>query len=115
MPLSAAQIEQITAAGDAFLPQHRPPVEIRHQVDLAYRLDGQSVMVFEVRPDWMDKSVITHEPVAKATFVQTENLWKVYWMRADLKWHAYTPKPHVKTITAFFKLVAEDKNACFFG
>jgi hypothetical protein len=36
-------------------------------------------------------------------------------MRRDLKWHGYEPMPEVKSVDAFFKLVAEDANACFFG
>lgn len=55
------------------------------------------------------------EPVAKTTFVQTQNHWKVYWMRADFKWHSYSVKLTVKTIKAFFQLVDADERACFFG
>ena len=33
------------------------------------------------------------EPVAKATYISKTNRWKIYWMRADLKWHAYPPHP----------------------
>nr|MBS0038246.1 DUF3024 domain-containing protein [Saprospiraceae bacterium] len=48
-------------------------------------------------------------------YVQSQNNWKVFWMRADLKWHRYSPKPTVKSIRQFFDLVDHDHNACFFG
>lgn len=51
--------------------------------------------------------------IAKATFIQTEDFWKVYWVRSDLKWHRYDPKPTVKTLAAFVKLVEEDKHHAF--
>jgi hypothetical protein len=102
-------------AGEAFLEERRPPLEIRSQLDLAYRIDGQSVLVYELRPRWNNPAEIMEEPVAKTTFVQTQNQWKVFWMRADMKWHGYSPKPTVKTVQAFFKLVDDDKHACFFG
>ena len=51
----------------------------------------------------------------RPTFNKTRALWKVFWKRADLKWHAYPPMPHVGTIDKFVELVAEDKHACFFG
>ena len=54
-------------------------------------------------------------PVAKATFVKTQNCWKVYWQRADLKWYAYEPVPKVKQLREFLKLVSDDQHACFFG
>lgn len=32
-----------------------------------------------------------------------------------IQWHSYPPKPTVKSIIAFFKLVEEDDHACFFA
>lgn len=54
-------------------------------------------------------------PVAKATYVKTQNIWKVYWMRADLRWHAYASQLK-KQITirldedaiAYFKAISEE-------
>jgi len=47
--------------------------------------------------------------------VQKENKWKIYWQRADLKWHLYEPNKEVKTIKTFIKIVDEDKLGCFWG
>jgi len=33
------------------------------------------------------------EPATKATYVRKTGRWKIYWMRADLKWHAYPTHP----------------------
>jgi hypothetical protein len=54
-------------------------------------------------------------PVAKATHVRTRKTWRVFWMRADLKWHAYPPAPIVDTVDAFLALVERDEHGCFFG
>lgn len=54
-------------------------------------------------------------PVAKATFVKTQQAWKVYWQRQDLTWHAYPPAPEVSSIDALLDLVGMDAHACFFG
>jgi hypothetical protein len=66
-----------------------------------------------------DSSAIPGEkqehPVAKTTFVRTRGVWRVFWMRRDLKWHGYEPMPEVEYIEAFFRLVSEDEYACFFG
>ena len=100
---------------DRFIRAHRPPPHIRNELDLGFRLQGQSVELFEVRPVWDNPSQKMESPVAKATYVKTQNLWKIYWMRADLKWHSYPPAPHVLNIDELPALVAEDKHACFFG
>jgi len=54
-------------------------------------------------------------PIAKATYVQATEIWKVFWMRQDLKWHRYGPAPEVASLEEFAQLVHEDKHACFFG
>ncbi len=115
MAFTEKQLQEINAAGERFLRSRRPPAEIRHQLDLACRIEGQSVLVYEIRPHWQNLAETTEEPVAKTTFVGTQGIWKVYWMRADLKWHSYAPKVAVKTIKEFFDLVSEDAHCCFFG
>ncbi|WP_414638958.1 DUF3024 domain-containing protein [Aquabacterium sp.] len=53
-------------------------------------------------------------PIAKATFVRTQSIWKIYWMRGNLTWHPYETS-QTNSIDGFFKLVGEDKYGCFFG
>ncbi len=54
-------------------------------------------------------------PIAKATFVKKQRFGKIYWQRADLKWHRYEPTSEVKTIEEFLKVVEEDDFCCFGG
>ena len=54
-------------------------------------------------------------PVAKATFARSQALWKIFWMRADLKWHGYEPLPAVGSIEKFLAVVEKDEHACFWG
>ena len=107
------RVEKIVGA---FIEERRPPPHIRPKLDLRYRIKGQSVEIFEVRPSWRGAPGETMEnPVAKTTYVKTRKVWRVFWMRADLKWHSYPPAPEVGDIEKFLELVAEDKHACFFG
>ena len=106
------RIEKTVAA---FIDKHRPPAHIRDEVDLAFRFDGRSVEIFEIRPRWDKPAVKIEERVAKARYVKSRDLWQVYWQRADLKGHKYQPHPEVRTIDAFLRLVGEDEYACFFG
>ncbi len=77
---------------------------------------GQSVEIFEIRPARRGPADEKHESaVAKATYVRTCGVWRVFWQRRDLKWHGYEPRPEVKSIDEFASLVAEDARACFFG
>ncbi len=100
---------------EKFLAKKRPPAHIRHQLDFGYCIQGQSVELFEVRPEWRNPERKMEIPVAKATYVKKEKIWKVYWQRQDLKWYPYKPSPSVQYFEEFLTLVSEDANACFFG
>lgn len=100
---------------ETFLERRRPPAHLRDRVDLAYRIEGHSVVIFEIRPRWDDPTQKHEIPVARATFVRTRSHWRVFWMRRDLKWHGYEPAPTVRDIEAFVALVDRDAHACFFG
>lgn len=115
MALSEFETKKIEKEVSAFIEKRRPPPHIRNEVDLGYRIEGQSVEIFEIRPHWRHTGEKIEEPVAKATYVKTQKVWKVYWQRADLKWHRYDPAPEVETLQDFLGLVDHDEYACFFG
>ena len=115
MALSQIELKRCEKALNAFLDKRRPPPHIRSELDLGYKIEGQSVDLFEIRPDWQDKSKSMQRPVAKATYVRAQNVWKVYWMRQDLKWHSYQPFSETKLFEAFLAAVDRDELCCFFG
>lgn len=116
MALSEFETRRLEKVVGAFVEHRRPAPHIRPQLDLAFRVSGQSVEIFEVRPTWRGAPGETMEhSVAKATYVRSREIWKVFWKRADLKWHAYPPAPQVGTIERFLALVDEDRHGCFFG
>ena len=116
MALSEIEVARVKRALDSFMQIRRPPPHIRARLDLGYRISGQSVEIFEIRPAWRGLPNERHESaVAKATFVRSRNVWRVFWQRRDLKWHGYEPASEVKSIADFLSLVAEDRHACFFG
>ncbi len=98
-----------------FIGKIRPEEEIRDQVDISYRIDDQSIYIYEIRPDWMDPKKKTESPIAKTTYIKSKNHWKIFWMRADLKWHSYGPFPVVKTLKEFIQIVEDDNHGCFWG
>jgi len=100
---------------DNFIDKIRPPKEMRPQLDISYKIDKQSIILFEIRPNWRDAKLKMESGIAKATFVKSDKVWKIYWMRADLKWHLYKPKAVVGDLSVFLKIVEEDKHSCFWG
>ena len=115
MALSEFEQKRCERIVGAYIQKRRPPVHVRPELDIGFRVTGQSVEIFEIRPRWKEPDKTLEHSVAKATFVKTQEVWRVYWQRADLKWHSYEPAPMVKSMEAFLKLVEEDKYACFWG
>jgi hypothetical protein len=100
---------------DAYVQRRGPPPHIRKQVDLAFRIQGQSVELFEIRPVWRSPDWLMEHPIIKATYVKNRGYWKVYWCRADLKWHRYIPEPEAATIEDVLDIAERDEHSCFFG
>jgi hypothetical protein len=115
MALNDFDEKRIEKAMDAFLAKRRPPAHIRADLDIGYRISGQSVEILEIRPQWNDRSIIHRHPIAKATYVRTQNRWKIFWMHASLKWESYEPMPSVASIGEFLQVVDADEYGCFFG
>lgn len=115
MAISEFEIKRLEKLVGQYVQKIRPPARIRNELDIDFRIRQQSVEILEVRPAWNDPSKKLEHNVAKATYVKSTGMWKVYWQRADLKWHSYQPKPMVATIEEFLAVVEEDQHGCFFG
>ncbi|WVM92422.1 hypothetical protein ULG90_23265 [Halopseudomonas pachastrellae] len=68
MAISEFEIKKIEKELEAFMKVQRPPAHIRNELDLGYRIEGQSVEIFEVRPQWRDPSQKTENPRGKGYF-----------------------------------------------
>jgi len=115
MAFTEFELKRIEKLAQDFIEKKRPPVHIRNELDLGYRIKGNSVEFFEVRPLWNNPKKIIEEPVAKTTFVNTQKKWKIFWQRADCRWHRYEPGPEVNTFEEFLSIVDNDDYACFWG
>lgn len=115
MAIETLQTLEVIEVMENFLSRKRPPEEIRNRLDIGYKIEGQSIILFEIRPQWNKPEIIHEHPFAKTTFVKAKSNWKVFWMRADSKWHSYMPQPTVKRLSEFTTLVEEDQHHCFFG
>jgi hypothetical protein len=115
MAVDNLQVLDIIEVMEAFLERNRPPEPIRSKLDIGYKIEGQSIIIHEIRPLWNNSSKTIYPEVAKATFVKAKNYWKVFWLRANLKWCTYESQPTVKTLQEFVKIVEDDKHTCFWG
>jgi hypothetical protein len=93
----------------------RPPAEIRDKLDIGYTFRSNSLMIFEIRPKWDNHFVKTNSPIAKARYIKSKDLWKIYWMRGNGNWEPYEPQPECSTLNSFFRILQKDQHGCFWG
>jgi hypothetical protein len=103
------------AAIVAFMARRRPPEHIRPRFDLEYEQKGQAFEFVSVYPGMGGKGPKIRNPVARIKFVRTQDMWLLYWKRADMKWHQYEPAHQHTTLASALKTVDEDKYCCFWG
>ncbi|MBN8678560.1 MAG: DUF3024 domain-containing protein [Chitinophagales bacterium] len=99
----------------AFIEAMRPPEHIRPQLDIGFSYEKQCIELFEIRPNWRDKTIIQHLPFARIRYLGTQNVWKLYWHRANGKWVSYSPYPESPDLDLLLKEVDEDGYGCFKG
>lgn len=110
-PISMIEV-QLKSFVDAKRPKDE---EVRKQLDFGYSWDGQTVLLFEIRPQWNDPTNILELPFAKLRFVKASKIWKLYWMRGSGKWEAYEPKPESANLQLLLDEIDHDGYGCFFG
>ena len=115
MSLSEFELKRCEYALAAFLEKRRPPTHLRKEVDLRYRIEGQSVEIFEVRPGWRNPENTMELPISKAIYVKSRGIWKVYYKRGDLKWHLYDPTPEVDANRRVFRHSGPRRVLLFLG
>jgi len=115
MGFTEFEAARIKVEMDKFMEEKRPPAHIRPELDILYKLDRQSIIIFERRPHWQDSTKFMDGEVAKLTYVRTQDVWKLYWMKRDLKWHLYEPDPEFDNLEDGLKVVDMDEYCAFWG
>lgn len=113
MAQSPANSEHLQRILEAYLEQLRPAGHIRPQLDIGGKIAGNSVEIFEIRPQWDNPSRIYRYPIAKATWQNGKSAWKVFCQSDDLTWREYSPKPLASSLEEFLQEVMDDRHGCF--
>jgi hypothetical protein len=115
MSLDILNTVEIIEVLENFIDKIRPSEDIREQLDIAYKIENQSIIIHEIRPHVFRPGAKIEPNIAKATYVKAKDHWKIFCERSDLKWHLYKPCPIVKNVQEFVDIVKEDKHGCFWG
>ena len=114
MAFSEIELARIDRAVGGLCKRRNRP-EFYDQLHLEYRIDRHDVVLFEVREAYGNRVGTIDSSVAKFKFVRAAGIWRLLWMRRDLKWHAYEPLPSSSDVQELVSEVDGDRYGCFFG
>ena len=102
---------------DFYVKSKRPPVEIRHKLDLGFKFEKNTFELFEIRPVWSgtDPNDYQKSNFAKFKYIKSLKIWKLYWMRASGKWELYEPFPQSNNLDKIIDCIEADAYGCFYG
>ena len=97
------------------LCKRKSPAHLRCQQRTVYVVEGHDVTVYEERLRWDNPQEWTNSGIAKFKYNRKQNVWKLYWMKSDLKWHVYELLPESTRIDKLVVEVDKDPHGAFFG
>jgi len=97
------------------LCHRRSPPELKDQLSVEYEIKLHDVVIIEKRSRWDGSPGHTKTDVAKIKLVRTVNEWRLFWMRADLRWHSYQPLASSRYMEDLVDEVDADPYGCFWG
>jgi len=114
MPFSELELKPIEEAVGELCRKRSLP-QLKDKLQLGYSVKGHEIIIFERRPKWDHLKEWIESPVAKLKFIRSANKWRLYWQRADLKWHEYPGPSSSDRIGDLVQEIDADTLACFFG
>jgi len=107
--------EHLRVLEDSFWSRRRPPLHLRDRIREGQRFSEQAIELFFVRPAFNRPGEHTEESIAKVEFVRSHGVWRIFWKRADGRWHAYQHRPEAKSLVDALREIDADSLHCFFG
>jgi hypothetical protein len=107
--------EHLKVIEDSFWSRRRPPLHLRDKVREGQRFTDRSVELFMVRPALNRPGEHAEESIAKVQHLRRLGLWRIFWKRADGKWHRYQPVPEAQSLSEALRVIDQDTYSCFFG
>ena len=73
------------------------------------------VDIVEVRPPWDGLGEHTRFPIARLRYTKSTELWAIYWLDRNLKFHEYERKRPTKSVQALLDHIGTSGDPIFWG
>ena len=115
MPLPALIKALVEKKVDEYCKKKVPPHAL-HQVNLSYKIRGNSITIFENRAPWrIDIKEWTSMPIAQIRFDEKTGEWTLFCADRNDRWHEYYDIVPTKDIDKILAEIDEDPTGIFWG
>lgn len=95
--------------------ESKVPEKVRDKLRICFKIRGNSIVLFEERPSFPDKSVWVDIFVAQFRFNPENGKWTLYWADRNSRWHIYDDFLPSKNFNVLLKEVDNDPTGIFWG
>lgn len=71
------ELGNIEESLNIFLEKRRPSKEIRNKLDIGYERKDQTIVIFEIRPNWRDPKMKQEISIAETKYIKSRSVWKI--------------------------------------
>ncbi|TRZ89039.1 MAG: DUF3024 domain-containing protein [Methanosarcinales archaeon] len=115
MPLPVLVKNLVEKKVDAFCKKTVPP-HVLHQVNLSFKIRGNSVTIFENRAPWHEGiKEWTSMKIAQFRYDEKSGQWRLYCADRNERWHEYWNMKPTKNIDKILTEIDEDPTGIFWG
>jgi hypothetical protein len=86
-----------------------------HRISYSFVTRGNSFVVLEARPAFLNKDKMLSSPIAKFAKDKRTLQWELLWRDRNQKWHHFSPRKLAKRVSTLIAEVERDPTGIFWG
>jgi len=95
--------------------REKVPGHLRHKVRVDFKIRGNNVTLFEVRPTLHDPNTWVDISIAQFRYDDKNNVWKLFCADRNSRWHEYYEAEPTHNFEALLEEVDDDPTGIFWG
>jgi hypothetical protein len=91
------------------------PEHLRDEYRIELELGPNAITIVSCEPPWPGSDEPVRMPVARLRFVANANVWRLYWVDSNDRFHLFEPFPEVRDVQSLLREIDADPTNIFWG
>jgi hypothetical protein len=114
MPLPEL-VGQYAAAVVGRYCENKVPPHVRDQIQVSYKIQNDTITIYESRPHWQKPDVWTERTIAQFRYNTKDKLWTLYNSDRNNRWHKHPATGPAATLDPLLEKLDNDPAGIFWG